>query len=159
MRHSSPQQFPDLREIRGRNFKKRDRGITLLVRSTTYKRACNNPDAGTELSPSPSVGLSPRSVYCDKTADWIWMSFGVVSGVGRGMDVLDGGEDLRRGMGSFEGEWGLCGVVILCREGWRRGSSKFTLAFLVLNLHKNVWRHRRELKTFLFRQSCPCILI
>jgi len=24
-------------------------------------------------------------------ADWIWMPFGVVSGVGRGMGVLDGG--------------------------------------------------------------------
>jgi len=24
-------------------------------------------------------------------------------------------------------QWGLCGVVILCREGWRPGSSKITL--------------------------------
>jgi len=31
-------------------------------------------------------------VYCDKTADWIWMPFGAVSGVGRGMGVLDGME-------------------------------------------------------------------
>jgi len=29
-------------------------------------------------------------VYCGKTADWIHMPFGVVSGVGRGMGVLDG---------------------------------------------------------------------
>ena len=28
----------------------------------------------------------------EKTADWIWMLFGVVSGVGRGMGVLDGVE-------------------------------------------------------------------
>jgi len=29
-------------------------------------------------------------VYCGKTADCIWMPFGVVSGVGRGMGVLYG---------------------------------------------------------------------
>jgi len=28
-------------------------------------------------------------MYCGKTADWIWVSFGVVSGVGRGTGVLD----------------------------------------------------------------------
>jgi len=28
-------------------------------------------------------------VYCGKTADWIWMLFGMVSGVGLGMGVLD----------------------------------------------------------------------
>jgi len=27
---------------------------------------------------------------CRKTADWIWIPFGVVSGIGRGMGVLDG---------------------------------------------------------------------
>ena len=37
-----------------------------------------------------SVCRSVRKVYCGKMADWIRMSFGVVSGVGRGMDVLDG---------------------------------------------------------------------
>jgi len=29
-------------------------------------------------------------------ADWIWISFGVVSRVGRGMGVLDGGSNCRR---------------------------------------------------------------
>jgi len=29
-------------------------------------------------------------VYCGKTAEWIQMPFRVVSGVGRGMGVLDG---------------------------------------------------------------------
>jgi len=29
-------------------------------------------------------------MYCGKTADWIRMLFGVVSGVGQGMVVLDG---------------------------------------------------------------------
>jgi len=36
------------------------------------------------------VDLSVREVYCGKTAEWIRMSFGMVSGVGRGMGVLDG---------------------------------------------------------------------
>jgi len=58
------------------------------------------------------------------------MPFGVVNGVDRRMGLLEGG-DHQRGKGSFGGkcwafhcnQWGLCGVVILCREGWRRGSS------------------------------------
>jgi len=46
------------------------------------------------------------------------MPFGVVSGVGRGMGVLDGGRDLRKERGSFGGKYGAsrcnqwdCGVV------------------------------------------------
>ena len=46
-------------------------------------------------------------MYCDKTADWIQMLFGMVSGmvsgVGRGMGVLDGGGYCRRGRGTFGG--------------------------------------------------------
>ena len=34
------------------------------------------------------------------------MPFGVVSAVGRGMGVLDGGGDRRRGRGNFAGECG-----------------------------------------------------
>jgi len=45
---------------------------------------------------------------------------GMVSGVGRGMGVLDGGRDRRRGRGSFGGEfrashcnqWGLCDAAL-----------------------------------------------
>jgi len=37
-----------------------------------------------------SVGLSVHKVYCGKTAEWIWMPFGMVSGVGQRMGVLDG---------------------------------------------------------------------
>jgi len=80
-------------------------------------------------------------VYCGKTADWIWIPFGVVSGVGRGMGILDMGGDRRRGRGIFGGKCEashcnrcrLCCVVILCREGWRRGSSKITSGYLVFN--------------------------
>jgi len=39
-------------------------------------------------------------VYCGKTADSIRMPFWMVSGVGRGMGVFDGGGDHRRGRGS-----------------------------------------------------------
>ena len=37
-----------------------------------------------------SVCVSVRKVYCGKTADWIRMPFGVVSGIIRGVGVLDG---------------------------------------------------------------------
>jgi len=39
------------------------------------------------LCVSLSVGLSVRKVYCGKMADWIWMPFGMVSGVVRGIWV------------------------------------------------------------------------
>jgi len=38
--------------------------------------------------------VSVRKVYCSKTADWIRMPFGVMSGVGQGMDALDEGGDV-----------------------------------------------------------------
>ena len=49
------------------------------------------------------------------------MPFGMVSGVGRGMGVLDGGGDRRRERDSFGGEveashcnqWGLCDAALL----------------------------------------------
>jgi len=51
-------------------------------------------------------------------AEWILIPFGVMSGVGRGMGVLDGGGDRRR-EGHFWGEfvashcnqWGLYSIV------------------------------------------------
>ena len=36
----------------------------------------------------------------------LWMPFGMMSGIGRGMGILDGGGDRRRGKGSFGGEFG-----------------------------------------------------
>jgi len=41
-----------------------------------------------------SVCVCVRKVYCDKTADWIRIPFGMVSGVSRGMGLLDGGGEL-----------------------------------------------------------------
>ena len=43
-----------------------------------------------------SVCLSVRKVYCGKIAERIGMPFGIVSGVGWGVDVLDGSRDRRR---------------------------------------------------------------
>jgi len=48
-----------------------------------------------------SVWWSVRRVYCDKTADWIWMQFRMLSVVGRGMGVLHGVEIVEGGRGSF----------------------------------------------------------
>ena len=42
-----------------------------------------------------TVCLSVHKVYCGKTANWIWMPFGVVSGVRLGMGVLDFGDRRR----------------------------------------------------------------
>jgi len=66
-----------------------------------------------DLSSSPSVcqsvGLSVWKVYCGKTADWIRMPFGMVSGVGQGMGVLDGSGDRRSGRGKdFDNFWQIC---------------------------------------------------
>jgi len=53
---------------------------------------------GTENSPGPSVCRSVRNVYCGETANWIWMPFGMVSGVDRSMGVFDFGCNRRRGI-------------------------------------------------------------
>jgi len=52
-----------------------------------------------------SVGLSVRKVYCGKTAEWIRMPFGMVSGDGQRMGVLYGG-GYRRREGQFWVEFG-----------------------------------------------------
>ena len=63
-----------------------------------------------------SVGLYDFKVYCGKTAEWIRMMFGTVSGVGRKMGVLDGGGDRQRRRGSFGSEFGAshCNQWRLC---------------------------------------------
>jgi len=37
-----------------------------------------------------SVDLSVHKAYCGKTTEWIWMPFGMMSGVGQVMGVLNG---------------------------------------------------------------------
>jgi len=58
--------------------------ITVII--TERKRSWNRPVAYL-VSVCVSVCLSVHKVYCGKTADWIQMPFGVVSGVDRGMRV------------------------------------------------------------------------
>ena len=58
--------------------------------------------------------VSVRKVYCGKTADWIRIPFGVVSGVGRGMGVLDGSvRDRRRGRAVLGVIGNLCDALFL----------------------------------------------
>jgi len=45
---------------------------------------------------TPANCRSVRLVNCAKTADWIWMLFDVVSGVGLKMDALDWGGNRQR---------------------------------------------------------------
>jgi len=81
-------------------------------------RTLPGPSLG--LSVCRSVCLSVRKVYCGKTVEWIQMPFRMVSAVGRGMGVLDGGGDRRRERDSFDGEcgashcnqWGLCDAAL-----------------------------------------------
>jgi len=42
---------------------------------------------------SPILCVSFRKVYCGKMADWIRMPFGMLSGIGQGMGILDAGDD------------------------------------------------------------------
>jgi len=54
------------------------------------------------LSICQSFGWSVCKVYCGKTADWIRMPFGMVSGVSQRMGVLVGNGYHRRGRGSLD---------------------------------------------------------
>ena len=69
--------------------------------------------------------LSVHKVYCGKMADRIRMPFRVVSGVGRGIGVLDGGGDRQRGRGSFGGV--NLGYPILTNETFATRPSQITL--------------------------------
>jgi len=51
--------------------------------------SANGIDLSSILPDGLSACLSVLKVYCGKTAEWIQMPFGMVSGVGRGMGVLD----------------------------------------------------------------------
>jgi len=56
------------------------------------------------------------------------------------MDAVWGGEREGQFWGKYGASYcyqrGLCGVVIFCRDGWRRGSSQITLGFLVISPHR-----------------------
>jgi len=106
--------------------------------------------------------LCVRKVYCGKTTNWIRMPFGVVSRVSQGRGVLDGSGDCRRRRVSFGGkcgtsywnQWGLCGVVILCHEGWQRSFSQITLGFLVHTASKLVSDVAGEVHNALCQHQC-----
>jgi len=77
----------------------------------SFSRVTHNVSRSCHLS-HPSVGLpvclSVWRVYYGKMADWIWMPFRVVSGVGQVTDVLDGGLYPLRGrgvIGGFSPHW------------------------------------------------------
>jgi len=53
------------------------------------------------LSTGPSVGLSVCPVDCVKTANWIWMLFGVVGRLGPTVRQADRVGDCLTGRGSF----------------------------------------------------------
>jgi len=105
-----------------------------LLHSRTYSSLSLLTCHQSHLSVCLSVGQSVWRVNCGKMADWIWMPFGVVSGIG----VLDGGGDRQRKRGSFGGncgashcnQWGLCDVVLCC-DRKQCSSSQITLGFLV----------------------------
>jgi len=54
-----------------------------------------------------SVCLSVWKVYCGKMSDWIHIPFGVVSGVGQGMGVLDGVVIVKREGAVLGWIWGI----------------------------------------------------
>ena len=57
------------------------------------------------------------------------MPFGVVSGVGLGMGILDGGGDRQRGSGSFGST---CGTSDCNEWGWRHAFPKLLWGGLVI---------------------------
>jgi len=69
--------------LRSARYSDRERRAIIIERKHYWNRPVAYPMC-------LSVCLSVRTLYCGKTADWIWMSFGVVSGVGREIGVLDG---------------------------------------------------------------------
>jgi len=69
-----------------------------------YKRVSEQVCRLPHLSAGVTVCVSVWWVNCGKTADWTWMLFGVVSGVGRWMGVLDGME-IARGKDQFWVNW------------------------------------------------------
>jgi len=63
--------------------------VTSLSQASISGLVTENVGRSVCLSVCMSVCLSVCKVYCGKTAEWTRMPFGMVSGVGRGMCVLD----------------------------------------------------------------------
>jgi len=84
------------------------RNKPIIVSASLSIRIAEKSAYVTEMS--SHVCLSAHR-YCGKTADWIQMPFGVVSGVGLGRGVLDFGGDRRRegadGPGKCSVPWAL----------------------------------------------------
>jgi len=87
----------------------------------------------------------------------------MVSGVSRGMGVLDGNGDRRR-RGTVLGlnvghpivTSGDCGVVTLCREGWCHGSLQITSEFLVIIISTSLYeRSANGIELSLVPFVCP----
>ena len=69
----------------------------MFLAGRSIERSAIGTDYGTFV---PHICRSSH-VSSGNTGDWIGMPFGVVSGVGLGMGVLDFGGDRRRGRGSL----------------------------------------------------------
>jgi len=94
-----------------------------LYQYSEHKRKRYRPDVAyrlSNLSVCRSVCVCVQKVQCGKTADWIRMPLAMVSGVGRGMGVLDGavivqGEGAVLGVNlghSIITQWNLCCIVV-----------------------------------------------
>jgi len=71
--------------------------------------------------PTPSVSLLVQRVYCDKTAEWIQMPFGVMSGVSWGMRVLDRYLSLKGKRQIWRWIWGVPFSTLTLLVGWHDG--------------------------------------
>jgi len=61
---------------------------------------------------------------------------------------------------SHYNQWGLCGVVILCREGWRSSSSQITSVCLVIisaSLSISIVSEALMLRTCRIGHLCVCV--
>jgi len=91
-----------------------------------------------ERSVGRSVGWSVCPVHCEKTADQIWMPFGIIGRTGPRMRQVVRFGDRSTGSGTFGGEfgmrhcnqWGLYGYVCDSVVTWP--SSQITLGRLVI---------------------------
>jgi len=79
--------------------------VILLAVSLTIKHKYR-PDA------NPMCRAVSRRVDCGKTVHWIWMPFGVVNVVGRGMGVIDGVDIIYRKQTFLEVSVGHLGIIV-----------------------------------------------